>query len=118
MDATPVLAAKLSFTSPKLSTHPYQSSTSTDKAQVPNMEYLWKNVNMTCSDQDQILDFYICLRLAVAKGGIYMKQIEDITKGSSIAQVDSMANTQTIQIQSNALYLLFYLMKNLFPMIL
>ena len=44
------------------------------------MEYLRKNINITCTEQNQILEFYIKLRLAVAKGGIYLRPIEDITR--------------------------------------
>ena len=39
---------------------------------IPNMDYLRKNVNITCSNQDQILEFYIKFRLAVQKGGIHI----------------------------------------------
>ena len=53
---------------------------------IPNMDYLRKNVNITCSNQDQILEFYIKFRLAVQKGGIHILPIENITKSASIAQ--------------------------------
>ena len=52
---------------------------------MPNMDYLRKNVNITCSHQDQILEFYIKFWLAVQKGGIYIIPIEDITKSAGIA---------------------------------
>ena len=70
----------------------------------PNMEYLRKNVNITCSDQDQILEFYIKLRLAIAKGGIFIKPIEDINKRDTIAQDDGTSSD--LDIQSNALFTL------------
>lgn len=53
----------------------------------PNMDYLRKNVNITCTDTEQILDFYTKLRLAVEKGGIHIIPIEDITKSQSIARI-------------------------------
>ena len=61
---------------------------------------------MTCSDQDQILEFYIKLRLAVAKGSIYLVSIEKITKSGSIAQTNQHTSDQDKQIQSNALFTL------------
>ena len=72
----------------------------------PNMEYLRKNVHMTCSDQDQILEFYIKLRLAVAKGGIHLVPIEDIKKSGSIAQRSNTPYEDDKQIQSQALFTL------------
>ena len=41
---------------------------------------------MTCADQDQILEFYIKLNLAIAKGGMFIKPIKDISKQDTIAQ--------------------------------
>ena len=72
----------------------------------PNLDYLCKNVNITCSENDQILDFYIKLRLAIAKGGIYILPIENITKHTSIAmhRIEDDDNDQ--QMQSQALYAL------------
>ena len=70
----------------------------------PDMEYLRKNINITCTEQNQILEFYIKLRLAVAKGGIYLKPIEDITREHSIAQ--NNLNKEANLSQSNALYTL------------
>ena len=84
--------------------HSPQSHTQQHKySRGPNMEYLRKNVNMTCSDQEQILEFYIKLRLAIAKGGIFIKPIEDISKKESIAQ-DTNSTSDDKEIQSNALY--------------
>ena len=72
----------------------------------PNMDYLRKNVNITCSTQEQILEFYIKLRLAVSKGGIHIIPIEEITKDKSIAhKMDSMTSDD-LQTQSNALFTL------------
>ena len=59
---------------------------------------------ITCTEQNQILEFYIKLRLAVAKGGIYLKPIEDITRDKSIAQ--NNLNKEATLSQSNALYTL------------
>ena len=70
------------------------------------MEYLRKNVNMTCADQDQILEFYIKLRLAIAKGGIFIKPIEDISKQDTIAEDSPQLTNQDQDIQSNALFTL------------
>ena len=68
----------------------------------PDMDYIRKNINITCTAQDQILEFYIKLRLAVAKGGIYLRPIDNIMKDQSIAQ--NMLNKEAHQSQSNALY--------------
>ena len=70
------------------------------------MDYLRKNVVMTCSDTEQILDFYTKLRLAVKKGGIYMIAIEDITKSSSLARHVPGKTYADRLMQSNALYTL------------
>ena len=73
----------------------------------PDMDYLRKNLHLTCSDTNQILEFYIKLRLAIGKGGIYLKPIETITKDDTIADVQSTHITDDdIQSQSNALYTL------------
>ena len=66
------------------------------------MDYIRNNINITCTAQDQILEFYIKLRLAVAKGGIYLRPIDNIMKDQSIAQ--NMLNKEAHQSQSNALY--------------
>ena len=76
-DDTPILPKP---EKPKSKSYVYspQSNTHQQKySKGPNMEYLRKNVNMTCSDQEQILEFYIKLRLAIAKGGIFIKPIEE-----------------------------------------
>ena len=70
------------------------------------MEYLRKNVNMTCADQDQILELYIKLHLAIAKGGIFTKPIEDITKQDRIAQHMPDNTDADQEIQSNTLFTL------------
>ena len=70
------------------------------------MEYLRKNVNMTCADQDQILEFYIKLRLAIAKGGIYIRPIEDINKQETIVEYTTDSTNADREIQSNALFTL------------
>ena len=70
------------------------------------MDYLRENVNITCTTQDQILEFYIKLRLAIGKGGIHIIPIEEITKNKSIAyQLDCMTSAD-LQTQSNALFTL------------
>ena len=68
----------------------------------PDMDYIRKNINITCTAQDQILEFYIKLRLAVAKGGIHLRPIDNIIKEQSIAQ--NTINKEAHQSQSNALY--------------
>ena len=82
------------------------------------MEYLQKNVNMTCADQDQILEFYIKLRLVIAKGGIFIKPIEEINKQDTIAQHMPGGNGEDQDIQSNALFTLLSNEKNSYQMIL
>ena len=72
----------------------------------PNIDYLRKNVNITCKNQDQILEFYIKLRLAIEKGGIYILPIEEITKSKSIAQQTEIFSKEDLQTQSNALFTL------------
>ena len=95
-----------SFSTPKFqkqqpkfetSTTPPHQYTDTTYYQGPNMDYLRKNVNITCTTQDQILEFYIKLCLAISKGGIHIIQIEDITKDKSIA--DCMGNMTTNDLQ-------------------
>ena len=72
----------------------------------PNMDYLRKNVNITCTTQDQILEFYIKLRLAIGKGGIHISPIQDITKDKSIAHQLDCITSADIQTQSNTLFTL------------
>ena len=49
------------------------------------MDYLRKKVNITCTTQDQILEFDIELCLLIEKGGIRIIPIEEITKDKSTA---------------------------------
>ena len=71
------------------------------------MDYLRKIINITCSTQDQILEFYIKLRLSIKKGGIHIIAIEQITKDKSIThQMDHMMATN-LHTQSNALLIIF-----------
>lgn len=70
------------------------------------MGYLRKNFNITCSHQDQILEFYIKFRLVVQKGGIHILPIEDITKSASIAQTMPHYTSEDYKSQSNALFTL------------
>ena len=72
----------------------------------PNIDYLRKNVNITCKHQDQILEFYIKLRLAIEKGGIYILPIEEIKKSKSIAQQSNTMTKEDLETQSNALFTL------------
>ena len=83
-----------------------QSSTNEtpSKYNGPNTEYLRKNINITCNDVDQILDFYIKLRLVVRKGGINLIAIEDIAKQSSLADTTNQQHHNDTILQSNALY--------------
>ena len=72
----------------------------------PNIDYLRKNANITCSTQEQILEFYIKLRLAISKGGIHIIPIEAITKNNSIAhQMTNMTSSDLLTL-SNALFTL------------
>ena len=82
------------------------SHTHSKQFQLPNMDYLRKNVNITCSNQDQILEFYIKFRLAVQKGGIYIIPIEDITKSAGIALTMPHYSSEDYTSQSNALFTL------------
>ena len=72
----------------------------------PDMDYLRKNLHLTCSDTNQILEFYIKLRLAIRKGGIFLKPIEYITKDDSIADTTIILTTDDMLNQTNALYTL------------
>ena len=100
------------FVTPQQSTSStYQRSYTTSmkpikQQNILNMDYLRKNVNITCTNQDQILEFYIKFRLAVQKGGIYILPIEDIKKNASIAQTMPNFTTEEYRSQSNALYTL------------
>ena len=88
------------------STTPTHRYTDTTYYRGPNMDYLRKNVNITCTTQDQILEFYIKLRLAISKGRIHIIQIEDITKDKTIAHRMGNMTTNDLQMQSNALFTL------------
>ena len=72
----------------------------------PNLDYLQKNVNMTCSEQNQILEFYIKFRLALEPGGIYIIPIDEIVKNKSIAQDRHGITVDDQRLQSNALFTL------------
>lgn len=73
----------------------------------PDMDYLRKNIHLTCTEPNQILEFYIKLRLAVAKGGIHLKSIDKITKEHTIADTNEInTSSANIMTQSNALYTL------------
>ena len=72
----------------------------------PNIDYLRKNVNITCSAQNQILEFYIKFRLAVEQGGIHILPIDQITKHKSIAQDKPGITEEDKRLQSNALFTL------------
>ena len=52
----------------------------------PNIDYLRKNINIACTEQNQILEFYIKFRLVLEQGGIHILPIEKINKHNSIAQ--------------------------------
>ena len=72
----------------------------------PNIDYLRKNVNITCSEQNQILEFYIKFRLALEQGGIHILPIDQISKHKSIAQEKPGITQEDQRLQSNALYTL------------
>ena len=72
----------------------------------PNIAYLQKNVNITCSEQNQILEFYIKFRLALEQGGIHILPIDKISKHKSIAQERPGITEEDQRLQSNALYTL------------
>ena len=72
----------------------------------PNIDYLRKNVNITCSEQNQILEFYIKFRLALEQGGIYILPIDQISKHKTIAQDKPGITTEDQRLQSNALFTL------------
>ena len=92
--------------SPKFESHktPEDRYQHTNYYRGPNMDYLRKNVNITCSTQDQILEFYIKLRLAIEKGGIHIIPIEQITKDKSIAHQMNHMTATDLHTQSNALF--------------
>ena len=104
------LPAKVSSSKPPHRSHFNKSSVTTPiktphqyTRTGPDMDYLRKNIHLTCTAQNQILEFYIKLRLAIAKGGIYLKQIDLITKEHTIADT---ANSKDAMAESNALYTL------------
>ena len=72
----------------------------------PNIDYLRKNVNITCSEPNQILEFYIKFRLALEQGGIHILPIDQISKHKSIAQEKPGITQEDQRLQSNALYTL------------
>ncbi len=100
---TPNLPYPRPASSPIQSHQPSFSCTYTSN---PDMDYLRKNLHLSCSKTNQILEFYIKLRLAISKGGIYLKPIEKITKDDTIADVQHNTTNVDVQNQSNALYTL------------
>ena len=72
----------------------------------PNLDYLRKNVNVTCTAQNQILEFYIKFRLALEPGGIHIIPIDQINKHKSIAQDKPGVTIEDQRLQSNALFTL------------
>ena len=72
----------------------------------PNIDYLRKNVNITCSEQNQILEFYIKFRLVLEQGGIHIVPIDKISKHTSIAQDKPGITQEDQRLQSNALFTL------------
>ena len=72
----------------------------------PNIDYLRKNVNITCTEQNQILEFYIKFCLALEPGGIHILPIDKISKNKSIAQDKPNITSEDQRLQSNALFTL------------
>ena len=66
--------------------------------------FLRKNVKLSCTDDSQLLDFYIKLRLALKQGGIHLIPIENISKEKSLMDSSNISNTNTYNLQTNALY--------------
>ena len=85
-----------------LSITPYRTSS----YRGPNIDYLRKNVNITCTEQNQILEFYIKFRLALEQGGIHILPINQISKNKSIAQDKPGITPEDQRLQSNALFTL------------
>jgi hypothetical protein len=73
---------------------------------IPNTEYLRKNVKIACTEENRVLEFYIKLRIAIAKGGIYIIPVEEITIDHSIRQKIKGLRRHDYITQSNALYTL------------
>ena len=91
------------YSSPISSSHkPYHNS----YYRGPNIDYLRKNVNITCSEPNQILEFYIKFRLVLEQGGIHILPIDKISKNNSIAQDKPNITDDDQRLQSNALYTL------------
>ena len=65
-----------------------------------------KNVNITCTEQNQILEFYIKFRLVLEQGGIHIVPIDKIIKNKSIAQDKPGITQEDQRLQSNALFTL------------
>ena len=100
-DNKPTQQPSNSFTTPK-----HNIGYSTSYYRGPNLDYLRKNVNVTCSEQNQILEFYIKFRLALQPGGIFVLPIDEITKYKSIAQDKPGITAEDQRLQSNALFTL------------
>ena len=88
------------------STYTRYDNTTNTRTPGPDAEYLRKNINITCTDTNQILEFYIKLRLAVAKGGIFLLPIENLTKSQDICEIRQQDTEYDRRIQANALYTL------------
>ncbi len=69
----------------------------------PNIDYLRKNVNITRSEPNQILEFFIKFRLVLEQGGIHIHPIDKISKNKSIVQDKPNIKDDDQRLQSNAL---------------
>ena len=63
-------------------------------------------MKIACTEENQVLEFYIKLRIAIAKGGIYIIPVEEITIGHSIRKKIKGLRRHDYITQSNALYTL------------
>ena len=82
------------------SSQPYRNKTNTI-----DTYFLRKNIKISCSDDTQLLDFYIRLRIILQQGGIHLIKIEDIDTNRSLqAHLNETSHMTDYDTQSNALF--------------
>ena len=61
-------------------------------------------VKLSCTDSDQLLDFYTKLRTAMMQAGIFLREIHDINEDDPIYEEKEGYTNEDYRTQGNALY--------------
>ena len=69
-----------------------------------NSEYLRKNVKVSCSDDSNLLEFYMKLRISIQKGGIFLTNLENIKIDKPIYDIQQHMTSSDYEAQSHALF--------------